>query len=75
MGLKTSKEEKVFDVPLFVVEIKVPLHHAIVVMTKYYYAYTSSKESVGGPLGTLKTRSSNQKIKTKVLKLVRPSVR
>ena len=31
----TSKEDKVFDVPLFVVEIKVPLHHAILINTKY----------------------------------------
>ena len=62
----TSKEDKVFDVPLFVVEIKVPLHHATLLKTKYYSAVTSSKESVGGPVRTLKTRSSNQKIKIKV---------
>ena len=36
MGLiaTTSKEGKVFDVP-FVVEIWVPLHHAIPINTKY----------------------------------------
>ena len=37
MGLiaTTSKEGKVFDVPFVVVEIKVPLHHAILINTKY----------------------------------------
>ena len=34
----TSKEDKVFDVPLFVVEIKVPLHDATLLRTKYYSA-------------------------------------
>ena len=35
MGLiaTTSKEDKVFDVPFVVVEMKVPLHHAILINT------------------------------------------
>ena len=45
MGLiaTTSKEDKVFDVPFVVVEIKVPLHHAILINTKYCLSKLTAK--------------------------------
>ena len=49
----TSKEDKVFDVPLFVVEIKVPLHHAMLnkKKTRVFYRQRGHCLTDGGEEG------------------------
>ena len=56
------KADDVFEITLFVIEIKVPLCCDIIVHTKSLSAYTSSKYSLRGPLRPWKTRSGNLKI-------------